>query len=85
LNAISFSFFRARVLPQDACIAVLLVPFDIQFLAIFCSPNLSGECRLQAEINQDATGVAVMQDAIENESWRVTGLKVIDNPLKSSH
>ena len=43
------------------------------------------KCRLQAEINQGATGVAVMQDAIENESGRVTGLKVIDNPLKSSH
>ncbi|PIW93755.1 MAG: hypothetical protein COZ86_04695 [Candidatus Moranbacteria bacterium CG_4_8_14_3_um_filter_41_13] len=43
------------------------------------------KCQTQAAINQDASGVAVIQAIEEDKSGQIQGYKIIDNPLKGSH
>lgn len=43
------------------------------------------KCQTQAAINLEASGVAIIQGAGENEDGKIQGYKVIDNPVKGSH
>lgn len=47
--------------------------------------SVINKCQIQAEINKDATGYAMVTDAIKNDRGSVVGNKVIDDPTKGSH
>lgn len=43
------------------------------------------KCKVQAAINQEATGYALVTDAKENDEGVYVGKHIVDNPLKNSH
>ena len=76
-----FPFFRSLSLED---LAVWNKWLDRPELHDFLDKGIQ-KCRIQSEINKDASGWAVIRNGIENESGEIVGDKIIENPTKNPH